>query len=786
MPIGSRTPAAIVIGLDSITGLQSARILAARGIPVIGIAADRRHPSCRTRVARVIHAPTSGDALIDELLCASHKLADRPVLVPCTDLSVLTISRRRNVLDAVCRMVLPDAAMLERLVDKAAFHEYALSRGLPVANGVVLRHFADLNGACATLRFPCVMKPAIKATSWMAQAPAKVVRCETPAALRRAYLAHASLAEAFIVQEWIEGPPTAHFTCNAYFDCNSVPVATFVSQKLRQWPLEGGVGCFSRECRNEDVLEETVRLFQGANHRGLAYLEMKFDARTGRHVIIEPNVGRPTGRSAAADTVGVDLLYTLYRDALGQSVPAIRPQSYGRRTWIYLRQDCQAAFRSWRRGRLTTWEWIASLRGCHRDAVFSWTDPMPFIADIAKAVSKVRARGRATRATATQIEVRSAGKSVDHDVHGMVGVRIRDASPLDLAAVARQLGPIRDTSLDRQADVTVRFVDEVSTANARYVEYGRTAFTDEAFILLRDGRQAIKAEIAFDESGHVEIVCQHGIKSVPLLLPLLSRAVRARGCVALHASAATFDGTGLLMPAWAHGGKTTGLLATLTQGAGYVGDEWIVVRGDGSRIFGLLRPVELHGWQRDQIPAAQPHIPSAVRLTSATIRRLSRVGVPPRIVRGIDRRLDRSIDPTDLFAPAGTPLSAWFRAVLWMIRHDARRVRIERADLATTVRRIAASVASEEAPLLDIEQAYSFAFPERTFPRSQRPSDVLERTLTRALAGKDLFVVYHPAPCNLHELGAALASVCGAPVAAVRHEQAATAQTPVPATSASA
>jgi D-aspartate ligase len=784
MPTASRTPAAIVIGLDSITGLQSARILAARGIPVIGIAADRRHPSCRTRFADVIHAPTSGDALIDELLCVSHKLADRPVLVPCTDLSVLTISRRRNVLDGFCRMVLPDEAMLERLVDKAAFHEYALSRDLPVANGVVLRHLADLNGACATLRFPCVMKPAIKATSWIAQAPAKVIRCETPVALRRAYLAHASLAEAFIVQEWIEGPPTAHFTCNAYFDRDSIPVATFVSQKLRQWPLEGGVGCFSRECRNDDVLEETVRLFQGANHRGLAYLEMKFDARTGRHVIIEPNVGRPTGRSAAADTVGVDLLYTLYCDALGQPLPAIRPHSYGCRKWIYLRQDCQAAFQLWRRGQMTPWEWIDSLRGCHRDAVFSWTDPMPFIADVAKAVSKARARAR--RTPGKRIEVRSAGKSVDYDVHGIVGVRIRDASPSDLAAVARQLGPIRDASLDRQADVTVRFVDEVSTANARYVEYGRTAFTDDAFILLRDGRQAIKAEIAFDKSGHVEIVCQRGIKSVPLLLPLLSRAVRARGSVALHASAAAFDGTGLLMPAWAHGGKTTGLLATLTQGAGYVGDEWIVLRGDGSRIFGLLRPLELHGWQHDQIPAARPHIPSAVRLTSATVRGLSRVGVPSRIVRGLDRRLDRSIDPTELFEAAGTPLSAWFRAVVWMVRHDARRVRIERADLATTVRRIAASVASEEATLLDIEHAYSFAFPERNFPRSPRPSDVLERTLRRALAGKDLFVVYHPAPCNLHELGAAVASVCGASVAAVGTERAATGHTPVPATSASA
>ena len=34
-------PPAVVVGLDNITGLQTARILAARGVPVFGIVADR-------------------------------------------------------------------------------------------------------------------------------------------------------------------------------------------------------------------------------------------------------------------------------------------------------------------------------------------------------------------------------------------------------------------------------------------------------------------------------------------------------------------------------------------------------------------------------------------------------------------------------------------------------------------------------------------------------------------------------------------------------------------------
>ena len=47
---GGSLPPAIVVGLDNITGLQTARILAARGVPVYGVVADTRHFGARTRV----------------------------------------------------------------------------------------------------------------------------------------------------------------------------------------------------------------------------------------------------------------------------------------------------------------------------------------------------------------------------------------------------------------------------------------------------------------------------------------------------------------------------------------------------------------------------------------------------------------------------------------------------------------------------------------------------------------------------------------------------------------
>jgi predicted ATP-grasp superfamily ATP-dependent carboligase len=109
---------------------------------------------------------------------------------------------------------------------------------------------------------------------------------------------------------------------------------------------------------------------------------MKRDERSGKYFIVEPNVGRPTGRSATAEAGGVELLYTMYCDALGLPLPMNREQKYTGVKWIYWRRDLQSALYRWWHGELTLTEWRQSWRGRKAYAVFSWRDPLPFLMDI--------------------------------------------------------------------------------------------------------------------------------------------------------------------------------------------------------------------------------------------------------------------------------------------------------------------------------------------------------------------------------------------------------------------
>ena len=90
---------AVVIGLDSITGLQTARILADRAVPVVGIVADRRHWGARTNsCVEILECELSGAALISALQRLGDRIGRTSVLMPCTDGSVDTLSRERDQL----------------------------------------------------------------------------------------------------------------------------------------------------------------------------------------------------------------------------------------------------------------------------------------------------------------------------------------------------------------------------------------------------------------------------------------------------------------------------------------------------------------------------------------------------------------------------------------------------------------------------------------------------------------------------------------------------------------
>jgi len=280
------------------------------------------------------------------------------------------------------------------LMDKVRFYSYAQDHGFAIPQTFILGNRSDAIEAADQLEFPGLLKPSIRLPAWDRHTKFKAFKVADATEFLALYDRCKDWAGKLILQQWIEGGDDSLYSCNCYFDAQSEPLVTFVAKKIRQWPPRVGYSSLGEECRDDLVLQETIRLFSSVKYHGLGYVEFKRDTNTGKRYIIEPNVGRPTGRSAIAEAGGVELLYTMYCDLIGLPLPVERVQTYQGAKWIDLRHDFQSAFHYWRKGELSIANWWRSWRGKKAFAYFSMKDPVPFLYDIYRSARQVMSRNK--------------------------------------------------------------------------------------------------------------------------------------------------------------------------------------------------------------------------------------------------------------------------------------------------------------------------------------------------------------------------------------------------------
>jgi len=376
-------PYAVLINMDYLTGLQTARILANNGVSVIGLAENPDHFCAKTNTCeKVIPSGKMSDELIENLIKLGKELDQKAVLYPCQDTSVLLVSQNRAKLEPYYHISLPANDTVELLMNKPRFYEFAMDKDLPVAKFFLLKSRKDAEEAAGKLNFPCVLKPHMRSPKWEENTRLKAFKVLNKDEFLKMYDRICDWSDTLMLQEWIEGDDTTLYSCNCYYNKNSEPLVNFTAKKLRQWPIVTGNTSLGIDVIDDTVLKVTTDLFKKVNYVGLGYVEIKKDIKTDKYYIIEPNIGRPTGRSALAEACGVDLIYTMYCDCLGLPLPETRTQKFKNIKWIHLRSDLQSAYNYWKNGKLTFGEWLISMKGKKFYAVISLKDPIPFLTEL--------------------------------------------------------------------------------------------------------------------------------------------------------------------------------------------------------------------------------------------------------------------------------------------------------------------------------------------------------------------------------------------------------------------
>ena len=369
---------------------------------------------------------------------------------------------------------------------------------------------------------------------------------------------------------------------------------------------------------------------------------------------------------------------------------------------------------------------------------------------------------------AEQLREAPAG-AIDYDVRGIVGVRLLGASPQDAAAVDRQLGPVR-APLAGAPDVVVRFVDRLPLSSPmRYVGLDDAGFTDDAFLVLRGSHASpVTVQVPLEDiGGPCEIVCESGVGSVPLLIPVLNLTALAKGVVPLHAAAFTYEGTGVLVTGWAKGGKTETLLAFMARGARYVGDEWVYVDADGYRLYGLPEPIKLWDWHFPDLPRYRELIGWSTRSRLSAIKGMQRAaarasgdggaGALGRTSALLGRQLYTRVPPDKLFGSEACAAEGMLDRLVFVVSEERQDVRVEEIDAEGIAERMAFSLRHERLDLLAHYLKFRFAFPDAANAFLDRADDLERELLEKALRGKQAYAVYHPFPAPIPALFDAIA-----------------------------
>jgi hypothetical protein len=355
---------------------------------------------------------------------------------------------------------------------------------------------------------------------------------------------------------------------------------------------------------------------------------------------------------------------------------------------------------------------------------------------------------------------------VDYNLHGLAGVRLIDAAPGDVAAVDRQLGPIRG-ELDREPDLIIRFVDHLELRGpVTLLGLHEAGFTDDAFLILRSKHKSpARVQLPLERIGTpgAEITCERGLPAIPLLVACLNLTVLGRGALPLHAAAFRHRERGAVVTGWSKGGKTEALLAFMAHGAEYVGDEWIYIEPDGSTVHGIPEPIRIWDWNLRQLPDVQARVDRADRLrlraleTGTTLARGRR---GRRIGALVERQRHVDIAPEQIFERGAVRLSTSFdRLFLVASREDPATIAREVAP-DEVARRMAASLEYEREPLRVAYGQFRFAFPDRRNTLLETAAERELDLLQQVFAGKPAFAIDHPYPVDLAALYRAMEPLC--------------------------
>ena len=347
---------AVVLGRTDLV-----RALALGGIRSV-VVAERNDPIRYSRfVSRVV--PEA------DLVAYGRGLPEPAPLFYDSDRVLRLLLRERATLERWFRFVLPDAELVEDLLDKARFAALAERLALPVPRS---RRLGPGDGDPG-LGFPLVIKASPhRDARWDQVTGSKVLRVDDAAALRSALDRIGRAGIEVIAQELVPGGEDRIESYHVYVDVHGAVAGEFTGRKIRTAPDEFGMSTALETTDDERVISAGRAVVERLGFRGVAKLDFKRGPDSDLRLLeVNPRFTLWTHVGAVA---GVNLPAIVHADLTGAPRPAAARARPGVR-WIWPRADARAA----RASGVPLRSWLVWALRSETNSSFALSDPAPYV-----------------------------------------------------------------------------------------------------------------------------------------------------------------------------------------------------------------------------------------------------------------------------------------------------------------------------------------------------------------------------------------------------------------------
>lgn len=384
---GSARPLAIVLGR---LGIEVIRPLVLAGIPCGAVAPPGDAAPYSRHSRRVFDwdwtLPMSNhdERLVERLVAFARRQEVPPVLLYCSDDSLVFVSRFRDALAERFRFVVPDAELVESLVDKVKFATLATQLDLPVPGAHIFHPATEPCPPSIASELPLIIKPKKRDRTWLSVDPSnvKALQIDTLEQLRSVWPRLAAFGGPILAQQYIEGPESNIESYHVYRDRHGVIVGEFTGKKIRTLPLSYGHTTALTTTDDAELAACGRELTERMDLRGVAKFDFK-KGPDGRLWLLEVNARCNLWHHAGA-YAGVNLPALIYAELAGEPATP-RPVTVRRTaTWCHPK-DVVAS----RKAGVPVRDWLSWAIRSEAKAFWSLRDPMPLLG---MALGRLRSR----------------------------------------------------------------------------------------------------------------------------------------------------------------------------------------------------------------------------------------------------------------------------------------------------------------------------------------------------------------------------------------------------------